>query len=233
MDLTLDKLDTSKCYFNPKDRDILAQTSRIKEFNYKSPYQISTKSIIRYVILMYDAASPLWREVRSLPLRKAVAMELAGVERNREGRFPMPFEKIMEGKNQDVNAMLVKYLSLQNSPNWTRLCVYENLYYMETAKVFNGAYGKTNEVITAIDKLSASISQITTELVGGVGEATPILDAIYKEASKDLDLSPEKISKYIEEMGNVPEDWNPYMTWKDNEVEDEYKVDEIKFAGSK
>lgn len=231
--MKLEDIDTSKCLFDPKRSDLLETAKKIKEFDVELSYRVSVRTIIRYIALLYDASSPLWREVRSLPLRKAVAMELAGAKKDRQGKFERPIELILEGKNQTVNSMIVKYIVLQNSPNWSKLSAYENLYYMELAKIQNGAYGKTNDIITAIDKLSNAITVLTDEIIGGHGEAVPILDAIYKEATKDLDISPEKISTYIEESGNVPEDWCPYNVWKDNELKESYKVDEIKFVGDK
>lgn len=230
--MKLEDLDTSKCLFDPKRSDILTVAQSYSEFSVELSYRLSVRMVLRYIALLYDAMSPLWREVRSLPLRKAVAMELAGAKRDRTGKFERPVEMIFEGKNQTVNAMIIKYIVLQNSPTWSKLVAYENLYYMELAKIQNGAYGKTNDIITAIDKLSVAITNLTEEILCGHGEAVPILDAIYKEATKDLDVSPEKISTYIEESGNVPEDWSPYNSWKDNEINETYTVDEIRFIGS-
>lgn len=231
MELKLDSLDTSRCLIDPKRSDLFELTKTIPEFNIHNPYRLSVKGIIRYVILMYDADSPLWREVRSLPLRKAVSMELAGFKRDRDGKFDRPIEHIMEGKNRDVNSMLLKYLTMQNNPKWSQRCAYEHIYYMEIGRVMNGAY-KTKEVIQALDQLTERIDSLTGELIGGKGEALPVLEVIYKEATKDLDCSPEKVSQYVADSDNVPDDWSSYAKWVDNELQ-AYKVDEIKFAGDK
>lgn len=226
MNLELKKSDVKKCLINPLQQNIGAVVKDIPEFQIHKIYNIANTAVIKYVILMYDSESPLWREVRSLPLRKAVAMELAGINRDKDNKFSKEAEEIFEGKNKDVNSMIVKYITMQNTPNWSNLVAYENIYYMELAKIQNGNYGKTKDIIESLDKLSNYITQLTTKLVGGNGEATPILDAIYKESTKELDTTVEKISNYIMESGDVPADWNPY-----SEDDEEYKVDKLKFVG--
>lgn len=231
--MKLEDIDTSRCLFDPKRTDLIQATKHIKEFDVELSYRVSLRTIIRYIALMYDASSPLWREVRSLPLRKAVAMELAGAKKDRMGRFERPIEIILEGRNQDVNAMMMKYIVLQNNPDWTNFIVYQQMYYMDVAKAMSGAYKDTSKATVAIERLSSLVDKGVVRLLGGEGEAPQILDVIYKEATKDLDVSPEEISKHIENSGDVPEDWNPYNVWKENELKESYKVDEIKFVGDK
>jgi hypothetical protein len=235
MELKLENLDMSKCLINPTNTDLINVTKHIPEFNVKLTYRMSLKMVIRYIIIMYDEKSALWREVRSLPLRKAVAMELAGEKPNKQGKFERPIEIIFEGGNQDVNAMIVKYISMQNSPFWTQRCAYETIYYMELAKVQNGAYGNTLNTIKSLDQLSKAITELTDVILGGSGEAPSILEAIYKEATKHLDVSAEKVSDYISNSGDVPPEWNPYNKWKETTgaLEEEYKVDKIRFVGDK
>lgn len=226
MNLELKKSDIKRCLIDPLQQNIGAVVKDIPEFQINKIYNIATSSVIKYVILMYDSESPLWKEVRSLPLRKAVAMELSGIKRDENNKFSKEAEEIFEGKNKEVNSMIVKYITMQNTPVWSNLVAYENIYYMELAKIQNGNYGKTTETIKALDQLSTFITQLTDKLIGGEGEATPILDAIYKESTKELDTTVEKISNYIMESGNVPVDWSPY-----NEEKKEYKVDKLKFIG--
>jgi len=230
MNLELKKSDVKRCLIDPLQDNIGAAVKGIPEFKIHKVYNISISAIIKYVILMYDSESPLWREVRSLPLRKAVAMEMAGIKKDKNGKFSKEAEEIFEGNNREVNSMIVKYITMQNTPVWSNLVAYENIYYMELAKIQSGSYGKTTETIKALDQLSTFITQLTNKLIGGSGEATPILDAIYKESTKELDVTVEKISNYIMENGNVPTDWSPYN--EDNDTESkEYNIDKFKFIG--
>lgn len=229
--LKLEDYDTSKLLIDPKASDLLERTKHIPEFNIELSYRLSLKAIIRYVILMYDQDSFLWREVRSLPARKAAAMELAGGKKKNDGTFERPFEIIMEGGNQKVNAMIVKYISLQNSPNWMKLIAFEFIYHMEMGRVMNAAYKDAMPIIKSMDLLSKTINGLTDEIIGGSGEAPAILAAIYKEATKDLDCTPEKISTYIEEKGDLPDSWNPYAVWVKEEQKENYKPEKIRFVG--
>ena len=229
--MELDSLDLSKCLFDPRKPSILNDTKDIPEFDLKNSYRKSIKAMLIYIVLMYDEHSPLRREIKNLPARKAMAMELSGFGvDSKTKRFERFAERIMEGLNQDVNAAIVKYLALQNSPKFVQLIAYETLYYAEVAKVQNHAYTSAKDIIANIDKLSVAIDKLTEDIVGGKGEAESILAAIYKEVTKDLDVTPEKISQMIMESGNVPNDWNPYAEWKDGEMKETYKPDKIKFV---
>lgn len=226
--MKLESLDLSRCLFDPNKSSMLRDAEAYPEFKVELSYRTSRKAVLTYIVLIYDQASPLRREVRNLPSRKGTAMMLAGFKTDKSGRFERHIETMLEGKNQQVNAMIVKYLVLQNSPKFVQLIAYESMYYYEIAKIQNGAYGNSKSVITVIDSLASSIDKLTEEVVGGKGESEPVLAAIYKEVTKDLNVSPEAISTYIADSGDVPSDWNPYSI--DNE---EYKVDKIKYVGSK
>ena len=226
MNLELKRSDVKRCLIDPLQQNIGAAVKDIPEFQINKVFNVAIASIIKYVILMYDSESPLWREVRSLPLRKAVSMELSGVERGKDNKFSKPVEDILEGNNKEVNSMIMKYIIMQNNTAWSNLCAYENIYYMELAKVQNGTYDKTVDTIKAIDLLTERINKCTSILLGGSGEAPSILDIIYKESTKEMDVTVEKISNYIMESGNVPADWSPY-----NEGGEEYKIAKSKFIG--
>lgn len=232
--MKLESFDLSRCLFNPNSSTLLKDAEKYPEFSKELSYRMSRKAVITYIVLMFDQMSPLRKEVRSLPARKGVSAQMAGFKTDKNGRFEPHVEKVLEGRNQDVNAMIVKYLVLQNSPKFVQLIAYESLYFYEIAKIQNGAYGKTIDVIRSVDSLASSIDRLTEEVVGGSGEAEPILAAIYQEVTKDLNISPEAISNYISECGDVPSDWNPYNEYreKDGKLVDEYKVDKIKYVGA-
>ena len=111
--------------------------------------------------------------------------------------------------------------------------------YMESSRALLGAYKSADAMSKSIDRLAKSKAELTDQLVGGSGEAEPILAAIYKQTTKDLDVSPEKVSNYIQakkdEGGqtDIPDEWNPYSVWKDNEISETYKVGDIKYVGAK
>ena len=116
MNLELKKSDVKRCLIDPLQQNIGAVVKDIPEFQINKIYNIATSAVIKYVILMYDSESPLWREVRSLPLRKAVAMELSGIKRDENNKISKEAEEIFEGKNKEVNSMIVKYITMQNTP---------------------------------------------------------------------------------------------------------------------
>lgn len=237
MAIKIEDVDFSKCLFNPTKSSLLNDTKHIKEFNVELGYHMSKKMILTYIILMYDYQCSLWREVRDLTIRKGIAMQLAGAKFDKEGHFERHIELILEGRNQDINAMIIKYIALTNNPSWGQLCAAETLFYYDLARVQNGAFKDSMSVATSTEKLAKMIKSLTEEVLGGDGESEPILAAIYRESTKDLDLSPEKISDYIMANGGtgLPEEWNPYLKWKEKEgiAEKAYKPEKIKFLGSK
>lgn len=232
--MKLEDIDTSKCKIDPKG-DLMQQIRKHKPFNRKLSYRISVKKVLTYIILLYDVNSPLLREVRRLPERKAVAMEMAGMTvDDKNGKFDRPVELMMMGKHQDINAMIIYYIFLQGNPEWAELVSYEAMFYMETARVMNGIVGKASETIKNLAVLSKKIEELTQKIVGGEGEAPDILAEIYKQSTKGLDVSPERISNFIEEQGDVPDNWNPYSEWVKKPtgkmvLEEIYEVEKSKF----
>jgi uncharacterized protein YpmS len=232
--LKLSDIDTSRCLFDPKQSDLLTITKDIEPLNKELSYRVSRKAILTYIILLYDQNSTLRKEVRNFAARKGIAIQMSGIKMDKNGRFERPIELILEGKNELVNSMIVKYISLQNNPRWGQLIAYETLYHLELAKIQNGAYGKASEVIKSIDMLAESIDRLTEEIVGGKNEVESVLSGIYKEVTKNISITPEAIASYLEESGDLPEWWNPYseINEKDGKVKSEYKVDKIKYVGA-
>ncbi|HEX9826282.1 MAG TPA: hypothetical protein VGA80_06755, partial [Flavobacteriaceae bacterium] len=138
--MKLETLDLSGCLYDPRKSSLLNDISIHKEFAHPLSYNIPRKAMVTYIVLIYDVASPLRREIRDLGARKLMALELAGFSPEKNARFKRHIELLLEGKNQEVTAMIVKYLTLLNDPTWTRLCIYEQMLYMETARAMNGAY---------------------------------------------------------------------------------------------
>lgn len=238
--MNLDKLDLSRCLYDPRQSDFLSKLKEFSEFAADIPYKIPKKKVMTYVVLIYDMESPLRKEVRDITARRLVALDLAGFKRDKKtDRFDRPIELFLEGRNPQITSMIVKYIILQNDPRWTQLVVYEHMLYMESARALLGAYKNADTMSKSIDRLATSKDKLTAELIGGKEEAEPILAALYKQATKGLDISPEKVSDYIQTKKNeggqtdVPDDWNPYNVWKDNEVSEWYKVSQIKYVGAK
>ena len=101
--MQLDKLDLSRCLFDPRSQSFLSDIKSYEEFNEDIPYKLPKKRIMTYIVLIYDMDSPLRKEIRDLTARKIMALDLSGFKRDKKtGHFERPIELMLEGRNPQI-----------------------------------------------------------------------------------------------------------------------------------
>ena len=101
--------DFSGCRYNPRDQKFTLNLKEdIPAFNETKVQGI--KPIFTYIVILYDKESPLHRKYPEYYERKINAAEIAKLPRSDCG-FSAETKEILEGRNDDVNKLVVSYLA--------------------------------------------------------------------------------------------------------------------------
>jgi hypothetical protein len=215
--MKLETLNTKKFLHDPQSPDFLKGLEKHKEFQFISP-NISKTKICTYIVLMYDPASELRRDIQFYPERKSVAAETAGFKKGGNGYYSKGVEAIFVGKDKEVNAAIAKYLWLTYDIRFSRYAVLEVVYFKLSAQALMD-YDKDIDLLSG--RVKNEIIQLENEMLGG-DEVADMRKALYAQGEQTLvKLRPEDIVKKIEEDGGLEE----FSVYGD------YKVDGLKFEG--
>jgi len=82
-------------------------------------------ALIKYIVFLYDPNSDLVDEFENLQNRKDAAAIEAGYERGKSGDWPSAIMEIMELKNDQARAMILRFLKTIHNHVWTEICLLE------------------------------------------------------------------------------------------------------------
>ena len=220
--MQLKEIDTSKFLFDPNDVTVADQLEKYEEFCTKLPGLPKVK-IVQYIICMYDIAS---QEIRSefplYPQRKYEIAKMLGMVSDSK-KIPQAIEDVLIGKNKDVNAMIIKYLTLFNNPDILMLASYYEMYVELNKTAFSGSFNK--DTIAGIEKVNSAIKELTDNVFMGKDE-TELRRELYKSIDEQsLGIRPEEIAEKLQSGEKIFEDFNPYA--------ENYEVDPLKFMGDR
>ena len=214
-------LDFSQCRYDPTTKSFTTEICKnIPEFDrYKGSYK---REVIAYIIMMFDKNSPLREKQPEYFQRKVLAAELANFPKTDSGGFKPDVKEIIEGLNQDVNALTVAYLANLGDIDYMMLISELVMFYGYQKTVLDMQYDEKTYKI--IKDLSDGVRSRTRTIFGSGehDELTRIRILLYESAEKDRQrLNPEAIVKMIERGEGMPQDWNPYGKT--------YEVEPLKF----
>lgn len=216
-------LDISRLQFDISKKDFVRtikfHLSAFKEYKgYLEP-----RETFRYVVLMYDPGSDLWRNESNYIKRKYVAAKLAGFAPNiKTGKFTQKVTNAILGQDEEVNKIIVSYISSFGFPELVELhgmlLVQENLL----RDMINGDID--NQMDRTMSRVSDRIRELTRILFhsGEKDELIKMRKELYENVKKEEMPTPEYVANLLADTGDVPDDWNPYGN---------YKVEEMHFLG--
>jgi hypothetical protein len=204
------ELDFSNCRYNPNDKNFKKDiTGDIPEFNvFKSEH---AEKVFAYVVMLFDKKSPLWAREPEYFQRKILAAELAKLPLNGQGNWSDFSKEILEGQNQEVNALVVSYLANTGDIDYMMLINELVMFHGYTMQVLDNKYDE--RAYKTLKDLSDGISDRTRKIFGSgeYDELARVRILLYESAEKDRQrLNPEAIVKMIDRDGDVPRDWNRY-----------------------
>ena len=220
--MDLQKLDTSKFLYDPLDEHLLLKLSKFNEF--KVGFSgMSKKQIIQYIILMYDKNN---QEIRAeypfYPQRKLEVAKTVGLIPGGK-KAPTKVENVLIGKNEDVNKMIVRYLTLFNNPDLLMLASMYAISVTLHVQSYSPDFDKST--ITNLEKVNNSIKELTESVFGGKDE-TELRQELYKSIEEQsLGIRPEEIAEALQQGEKPLKDYTPYNK--------EYLPDQLKFLSDK
>ena len=223
-------VDTTYLRFNPNDpkflQKIKADISAFEE--YESEFfdsDISHRKLFSWIVLMYDMQSPLRREIKDLYKRKVYAGNICGLKPNSSsGKYKEYVEDMFVGKDDEINKLIVKYISSFSSTEYTSLMAHITIQNNALERIIAAKADKNDQIMfdTATEKIKS-----LTNLIYGTGERDEVYEArraLYKQVAYDLsDMRSESVARAIVQDGKLPDGWSPYG--------DDYTPGDINFVG--
>lgn len=210
--MSLKELDFSKCRYNPAGKTF------VKDISHDIPifeqYEHEKKrEVFRYVVSMYDKNSPLWYKEPEYFQRKILAVNLCELSKETNGGSFSGFSReVMEGRNKEVNQLVVAYLANLGDIEYTMLINELTMYYGYTLKMMSADLLDKAEY-TVLKELSKNISLGTNKIFGSGQdeELTRVKTLLYEKAEQDRQrMNPEAVVKMLETDGDFPVDWGRY-----------------------
>jgi len=216
--MELHEIDTSGYLYDPKDKESYQKLLKFKEF--KEDIPLNKDKVLQYIILMYDMGNDDVRtEYPYYPQRKRELCRVVKITRGT--KMGEELENMLIGLNDEVNAMIVKYLSLFNNPELIMLASYWEIFIVLNKQQFSGQFDKNK--VDYIKKINEDINDLTERLFRGKDE-TELRAELYKSLKdQTLGIKPEEIAEAISRGEDPLGDYTPYG--------DGYKPDKMKFVG--
>jgi len=221
----MSKYSFTPCLYNPNMATFVTKiTKGIHDFRKFKRENEDYERIFKWVVYTYDRQSPLVKEIPELMVRKGEAAVLAGFNTDEDGKFDEEVEKFLLGNDDEVNGLIVAYVSRFADPHYIMLVASWNLLLDGTRKLLSGRQNK--DTYSTIKQITADIEDLTRTVFSSsdADEAIELKKALYSRVESDrLKLNQENIIKYIDENGGLPKGFNPYG--------EDYIVDKLKFIG--
>ena len=161
--------------------------------------------VVRYICYMYDINSPLLQV--TVMERKAHAVKLSGFNLNDKKEVDDKIMGMIQGNNQQVNRMIIRYCMLFNSIKYTKLVALVEAYEKLMTKFLSGEFDSS--VLKSIDTLEVKITSLSKDIFSG-DDTEQLARSIYLLVDEDrLELSAELVALRILE-GKNSVDINPY-----------------------
>ena len=215
----------TSCLYNPDTTGFLKKiTKGIHSFKAYEKINEDYLRIFKWVVYVYDRQSPLVKEIPEPMVRKGEGAILAGFTTDEDGKFDEEVEEFMFGKDDEINGLIVAYISRFADPHYIMLVASWNLLLDGTRKLLSGKYDKG--MYTTTKDITKDIEDLTRTVFssGDKDESIEMKKALYSRVENDrLKLNQENIVKYIDEHGELPKKFSPYG--------EGYKADKLKFVG--
>jgi hypothetical protein len=161
---------------------------------------LDRNKVISYIILFYDRKTPLLR-IDNVLARKHEAARLAKFTM-RKGEYSNGYQEVITNVHTVLNKMIMRYIRMQKSAKFAKFIIYDEALYLQMGKLRiddKGDKEKTNDILTAIDKMSRVHEQLQSDLLSG-DNTQGLLDEMYSQVEfAQLELRPEDIAQKIED----------------------------------
>ncbi len=189
--------DFNKMLFNPfllsENTNLL---SKFKELGKYSEFKASLPSmnrncIIRYILYAFDRRSPLL-DIRDVIEKRIMSASLSYWVLD-DGRYSLEYEDVVRGLNLEVNAMIVRFCSIQANEVFTAFVGFSESLRKQTLKLMddNEEDENTKTIIDNIKNLRLELKDLRIELLSTDEDKLLNRDLYSFYTSESLGISPE------------------------------------------
>jgi hypothetical protein len=188
MDMRIDLMSDSD---DPYFKNQLFQ--KYSEFNAIVP--LHRRKVLKYIIGVYDKKSPL--RTSDIMKTKILAAELAGFKRT-SNRFERLVDAMMMCEIEQINAMIVRYVSIQKDVTYQKYCILQEAYARAGKEILDGATKDINQFTKIEDELTATQDELVQN-----DNSEKIKQELYRFYLEDrVELRPEEIAAKLKENPN-------------------------------
>lgn len=214
--------DFSDCKYDPRSSKFVDEICEsIPAFD---SYQGEERDrVFGYIVAMYDKRSPMRSKVPEYFERKIRCAELVHMPRSQSGAFNDFTKEVLEGRNDDVNKLVVAYLADLGDIDYMRFIGELTMFHSIQAAMLSG--NTDDKLYKTMTSLSDSLKKLVRELFmsGERDELQRVRILLYESAEKDRrKMHPEAIVAMLNRDGDFPGDWARYG---------KYKPESLKFIG--
>lgn len=167
-----------------------------REFHVPSRHNIN--KVIRYIVAMYDKNGLIVMEQNG-SRRKTAALELAGWKRQSDtGEFRSDVIDIIDGKNEAINNMIVRYCKLQRSNKYSVIVGMSEMFYSILRKTVSGETVSPAE-LGKFEQLEKTLDERMVQFLNNDASKDLREDAFAIIELEKLDLNPEEIAVKLKE----------------------------------
>lgn len=179
------------------------------EFKERLPVKLELDLVLRYIMILYQERSPLFT-VEDYTRRKIFAALFAGFPK-KDGKFDDAYKEIISGRNKTVNRMAIRFCRMQRSTDFTRLVIYESALYVDYEAMSDPETDPDarKKLMTNIENLTKSVSELTANLLAGDQSQFVIEDLMDEIELGTLDIKPEDVAKKFRDTKD-PDEWGAY-----------------------
>lgn len=231
---SIDDIKGGTYLYDPTKEEEYTKLKKYPEFNVKLK-KLSLNKVIQYVILVYDFSSELRKEIRDHVQRKSVAAKIVGYKISEiTGKFETLVEEFLAGENEEVNEMVVRYVSLFGKPEYVQLTTYYELFIQENKALMNGgSREKLKALIEGMDKLTDKITELEEKLFGGK-ESIDFRQHLYASVEKKrLGIRAEEIAEDLANGKTPLGGYNPYGDYDITQTDNKSVDKSFKFVGDR
>lgn len=205
--MKINELDLSGLMYNPTSKKDIKKLQEDHKPNFDFHWYENDKlvkyhdSILKYIILVYDLNSPLYRSEKDHNEKKVKAMLMAEME-FKDGKFDQPIrESLLYGSDQGIARMIAKYVYLFNNIDYAELVGMIEINFQILRDIMNAK--KVKDTHKQLEQTSDRIRELTKRVFGGE-ETKDIKEKLYEQLNMSrLSFRPEEMAKqHSEGAGN-------------------------------
>jgi len=192
----------------PQSINLLQRYPQLSQWpEFRLPTKHDKNIVIRYIIAAYDKNGMRIYESNSLK-RKKLSAELAGWNPEKNGEFRDEIKAIMNGDDDTINQMIVRYCKLQRGASYSVLVGMEEVFYGILLKMIGKVEISTKEA-QMFEEYEKKIELRAIEFLNG-DSSKGLREGLFEiiELEK-LELRPEDIAEKIK-LNKDPLKIHPY-----------------------